>query len=46
MKKGGRKKWVKEGDKGSMGNRYDGSQNVVFPGRQREQGCGCCLPVW
>ena len=35
-----------EGARGSMGNRYGESQNVVFLGRQREQECGCCPPVW
>ena len=30
---------------GSMGNRYKVSQSVVLLGRQREQGCGCCLPL-
>ena len=30
---------------GSMGNRYKVSQHLVLPGRQREQGCGCCLSL-
>ena len=28
-----------------MGNWYRKFQKVI-PGRQREQECGCCLPLW
>ena len=30
------------GAMGSMGNRYEVFQHLILPGRQREQGCGCC----
>ena len=30
---------------GSMENRYKVSQHLVMPGRQREQGYGCCLSL-
>ena len=44
MKKGERKKvWGK--GMGSMGNQYKVSESFVLPGRQREQGCGCCLSL-
>ena len=45
MKKGGRKKWGKGVEKGVVWGIGTKDPRMLFLGRQREQGCGCCLPV-